>query len=85
MSGGGGPVGRDDDVRAELVAVEGEWAQAVMSNDAGRIAGFMATDWVLVSDSGVLFAERFLGCYPVREAGSLADDCGRGEPGPRLR
>jgi ketosteroid isomerase-like protein len=69
MSGGGGPVGRDDDVRAELVAVEGEWAQAVISNDAGRIAGFMAADWVLVSDSGVLSAERFLA---VIRSGELA-------------
>jgi hypothetical protein len=31
-----------------------------VSNDAGRIAEFMADDWVLVSDSGVTSAERFL-------------------------
>ena len=47
-------------VRAELVAVEEDWARAVVSNDAGRIAGFMADDWVVVSDSGITAAERFL-------------------------
>jgi ketosteroid isomerase-like protein len=31
-----------------------------VSNDAGRIAEFMADDWVIVSDSGVTSAERFL-------------------------
>lgn len=49
-----------DAVRAELVAVEEDWARAIVSNDAERIAAFTADDWVVVSDSGVTAAERFL-------------------------
>ena len=50
----------DSAVRAELIAIEDEWARAIVSNDAERIAGFMADDWVIVSDSGVTSLERFL-------------------------
>ena len=53
MTGDAGPLDPGDAVRAELVAIEGDWARAIVSGDAGRIAGFMAADWVLVSDSGV--------------------------------
>jgi uncharacterized protein (TIGR02246 family) len=60
MSGDGSPFDGGDAVRAELVALEGGWARAVVSNDAGRIAEFMADDWVIVSGSGVTSAERFL-------------------------
>jgi len=60
MSGDGSPPGRGDAVRAELVALESDWARAVISNDAGRIAEFMADDWAIVSDSGVTSADRFL-------------------------
>lgn len=50
----------DDDVRAELIAIEEDWARAIVSNDAGRIASFMADDWVIVSESGVSPREHFL-------------------------
>jgi uncharacterized protein (TIGR02246 family) len=50
----------DDTVRAELVAIEDDWARAILSNDAERIAGFMADEWVIVSDSGVTSRQRFL-------------------------
>jgi uncharacterized protein (TIGR02246 family) len=53
---------------AELVAVEDEWARAIVSNDAARIAGFMADDWVMVSASGVTTKEQFLS---VVESGAL--------------
>jgi uncharacterized protein (TIGR02246 family) len=48
------------EVEAELVAVEDEWARAIVSNDAARIAGFTADDWVIVSASGVGTREQFL-------------------------
>ena len=53
---------------AELVAVEDEWALAIVSNDAARIAGFMADDWVMVSESGLTTKEQFLS---VVESGAL--------------
>jgi ketosteroid isomerase-like protein len=37
-----------------------EWAEAMISNDAGRIGAFMADDWVLVSERGVAAKEYFL-------------------------
>jgi uncharacterized protein (TIGR02246 family) len=55
-------------VDAELEAVEDEWARAIVSNDAARIAGFMADDWVMVSESGVTTREQFLS---VVESGAL--------------
>jgi ketosteroid isomerase-like protein len=60
MSGDAATPDPDDAVRAELVAVEKDWARAIVSNDAARIAGFMADDWVVVSDAGITAAERFL-------------------------
>jgi hypothetical protein len=60
VTGDAGPLDPGDAVRAELVAIEGGWARAIVPGDAGRIAGFMAADWVLVSDSGVTSAEHFL-------------------------
>lgn len=53
---------------AELEAVEDEWARAIVSNDAARIAGFMADEWVMVSESGVTTREQFLS---VVESGAL--------------
>lgn len=48
------------EVEAELVGVEDEWARAIVSNDAERIAAFVADDWVIVSESGVTPKEAFL-------------------------
>jgi uncharacterized protein (TIGR02246 family) len=47
-------------VHAEIVAIVDEWAKAIVSNDAERIAGFMADDWVIVSESGITSKEQFL-------------------------
>lgn len=45
---------------AELVAIADEWARAIVSNDAARIASFTTDDWVIVSDSGVTSREKFM-------------------------
>ena len=45
---------------SELLAVANDWAAAIVSNDAERIAAFMADEWVIVSDSGVSPREQFL-------------------------
>jgi ketosteroid isomerase-like protein len=61
MAGNAGAAADSGDaVRAELIVVEEEWAQAIVSGDVGRIAGFVTGEWVIVSDSGVMSAERFL-------------------------
>jgi uncharacterized protein (TIGR02246 family) len=50
----------DRAVRAEIAAIEDDWARAILSNDAALIAGFMTDDWVIVSDAGVTSGDRFL-------------------------
>lgn len=45
---------------AELRAVAQDWAAAIVSDDAERIAAFMADDWVIVSQSGVTPRDEFL-------------------------
>ena len=62
------PQASDDPGRAELVAIAEEGAAAIVSNDARRIGGFMADDWVIVSASGVSSKEDFLS---VVESGEL--------------
>jgi ketosteroid isomerase-like protein len=47
-------------VHAQLAAIVEDWAAAIVSNDAARIAGFMADEWVIVAESGVTSKERFL-------------------------
>jgi len=44
----------------ELVALMQDWNAAIVSNDADRIAAFMADDWVIVSWSGVTTRDDFL-------------------------
>ncbi len=50
----------DEGVRAELVAIDADWARAIVSNDAERIGSYMADDWMIVSESGVTSKEQFL-------------------------
>lgn len=50
----------DDADHAELTAVVKDWASAIVSNDAARMASFMADDWAIVSDSGISTKEQFL-------------------------
>jgi ketosteroid isomerase-like protein len=47
-------------VESVVVATADEWAKAMVSNDAVRIASFMADDWVIVSESGVSTKEQFM-------------------------
>lgn len=52
------PEGEED--HAQLTAVVEDWAAAIVSNDAARIASFMADDWAIVSESGISTKEEFL-------------------------
>lgn len=52
--------GTGDDVQADILAIHEQWSEAIVSNDAERIGGFMADDWVIVSDSGITSKEQFL-------------------------
>jgi ketosteroid isomerase-like protein len=51
----------DDAVRSQLIAVEDAWSRALVANDADQISAYIGDEWVLVSDAGVMAAERFLG------------------------
>ena len=46
--------------RAQIIAVAEDWVAAIVSDDAERIAAFMADEWVIVSESGVSTREQFL-------------------------
>jgi uncharacterized protein (TIGR02246 family) len=48
------------DVALQLLAFVDDWATAIVSNDAERIARFMADDWVIVSESGISGRGQFL-------------------------
>jgi uncharacterized protein (TIGR02246 family) len=52
--------GSENRAQAEIVAVADDWAKAIVSNDAERIAGFMADDWVIVSASGVTSRAQYM-------------------------
>lgn len=45
----------------EILAAAKEWAEAMATNDADRIASFMADEWVIVSEGGVSEREDLLG------------------------
>ncbi|MFC9128017.1 nuclear transport factor 2 family protein [Streptomyces sp. NPDC057099] len=49
----------EDTVR-EFAGLVKDWAAAIVANDPARIAGFMADEWVIVSESGIDPKERFL-------------------------
>jgi ketosteroid isomerase-like protein len=72
----------DEAVRVELGAIEDEWALAIVSNDADEIARFIGDDWALVSDSGVMPAERFLA---VIRSGDLTHSAMAAVGGRRIR
>lgn len=76
------PTGSDGAFRAQLAAVADDWAAAMVSNDAARIAGFMADDWVIVSESGVTSREQFLS---VVESGELTHTAFQLVGEPRIR
>lgn len=75
-----GPEG--DPVHARLITLAKDWADAIVSNDATRIGGFMADDWVIVSESGVSAKEQFLSLV---ESGELTHSAMTGVSRPRIR
>ncbi|MFC7447910.1 nuclear transport factor 2 family protein [Rhodococcus daqingensis] len=48
------------DAGAELVTICDDWYEAIVSNDAERIAAYMADDWVIASESGIASRAQFL-------------------------
>jgi ketosteroid isomerase-like protein len=51
-----------DDAERELTALEKEWAQAFVKNDAEAIGRYMADDWTVISpDGNVVDKATFLG------------------------
>jgi hypothetical protein len=47
-------------VEKELLAMPQSWAQAIIANDAIRIAAFVTEEWVMVSDTGISPGKKFL-------------------------
>lgn len=47
-------------METELLALAAAWAEAIVTNDASRIAAFVTDDWVLVSESGISPGREFL-------------------------
>jgi uncharacterized protein (TIGR02246 family) len=45
---------------AELLALATAWAEAIVTNDAARIASYVTDGWVMVSESGVTSGRDFL-------------------------
>jgi uncharacterized protein (TIGR02246 family) len=60
MSNDARTAGSEDRTQAEIVAIADDWARAIVSNDAERIASFMAEDWVIVSESGITSKAQFM-------------------------
>ncbi|WP_432055880.1 nuclear transport factor 2 family protein [Streptomyces sp. bgisy022] len=72
----------DGSVRTRLVELAKGWADAIVSNDPERIGGFMADEWVIVSESGISDRRRFLSLV---ESGELTHSAMRGISRPRIR
>lgn len=47
-------------IEQELLQIGSDWAAAMVANDADRIGGFMADEWVMVSERGISTKEHFL-------------------------
>jgi uncharacterized protein (TIGR02246 family) len=60
MSDDARTAGSDSRAQEEIVVIADDWAKAIVSNDPERIAGFMADDWVIVSESGVTTRAQFM-------------------------
>jgi len=62
----------DDEVGAELIGLEKEWARAIVGNDAEAIGQYMADDWTIIgSDGSVNDKATFLGLV---KSGALSHD-----------
>ncbi|MFD2796592.1 nuclear transport factor 2 family protein [Promicromonospora vindobonensis] len=71
-----------DPVHTRLIALAKDWADAIVSNDATRVRGFMADEWVIVSESGVSAKEQFLSLV---ESGELTHSAMTSVGQPRIR
>ena len=69
-------------VAAEIAAMAEDWARAIIGNDAERIAGVMADEWVIVSESGISTKEEFLS---VLRSGALTHSAMDRITRPRIR
>ncbi|MGP4012427.1 nuclear transport factor 2 family protein [Streptomyces sp. 4N124] len=67
---------------ARLIRLAEDWAVAIVANDAERITGFVADEWVMVSESGVASKEEFLSLVATGELTHAAMDL---ETRPRVR
>ncbi|MDI3403272.1 nuclear transport factor 2 family protein [Streptomyces cavernicola] len=65
-----------------LIALEREWAAAIVSNDPDRIGAFMTDDWVIVAGRGVGTREEFLGHI---RSGDLTHSAMQTAEAPRVR
>jgi ketosteroid isomerase-like protein len=50
-----------DEAEQEVLIVAQDWADAMVANDADRIASYMAEEWAIVSERGVSEREQLLG------------------------
>ncbi|MFC8285801.1 nuclear transport factor 2 family protein [Streptomyces cyaneofuscatus] len=72
----------DPAAHALLASLVDDWAAAIVANDAGRIAAFMADEWVIVSESGITDRDTFL-AYVT--SGDLTHSAMRAITPPRIR
>ncbi len=72
----------EDAADARLIGLVTDWAASIVANDPVRIAGFMADDWVIVSESGVASKEQFLSLV---ESGELTHSAMELVTRPRVR
>ncbi|MCE7961513.1 MAG: nuclear transport factor 2 family protein [Acidobacteria bacterium ACB1] len=49
-----------NEIEQELSELAADWAAAMVANDAERIGGVMADEWVMVSDRGIASKEYLL-------------------------
>jgi ketosteroid isomerase-like protein len=61
----------EETVRQEILKLAEQWAQALVSNDAQKIGGFMSDDWVIVGQNGITRKQDFL---PFIESGDLTHE-----------
>ncbi|MFD4015501.1 nuclear transport factor 2 family protein [Streptomyces sindenensis] len=67
---------------ARLTAIVDDWAAAIVANDTARIAGFMADEWVIVSESGITDRKAFLALVA---SGDLTHSAMEAVTPPRVR
>jgi ketosteroid isomerase-like protein len=50
----------NNEAKQEILSASGEWAAAMVANDADAIGSFMADEWIMVSERGISTKEHFL-------------------------